>query len=304
MIPRFASGARAGVVLVLMAAARGAASEEAIVEFFRSSFLPETASVELGGLVSWRWVAGEHQLASGRPDGAPGTPDEPGALFDVRVDREHPSFEFRFDQFREGGYFFFDRLNPGQVGAVSVHRGEISLRVGVVDNIFLPEIATIFEGDSVRWEHEPMEDFHTVTSGRSSRPVDNPGALFDAESSDAKPVFVYRFDLSGDYPYFCRPHEFMDMKGVVIVQRNFLRGDTSGDGKVDISDPIATLGVLFLGGDAPGCLDALDGNDDGSVDIADPTYVLNFLFLGGAELPPPHPFPGADRTEDAMLCRA
>src|SRR5690606_14602396 len=40
----------------------------------------------------------------------------------------------------------------------------------------------------------------------------------------------------------------------VPPQEIFLRTDTNGDGRVDISDAIATLQYLFLGGDEPPCI--------------------------------------------------
>lgn len=71
-------------------------------------------------------------------------------------------------------------------------------------------------------------------------------------------------------------------------------GDFNQDGKLDLSDPVALLGSLFLGGESPPCgerqlgdpgnLTLLDGNGDGKVDLSDAVYTLQFLFLGG---PPP-----------------
>jgi hypothetical protein len=71
----------------------------------------------------------------------------------------------------------------------------------------------------------------------------------------------------------------------------FVRGDTNGDGAVDISDAVALLGYRFLGEAAPECLDAADGNDDENVDISDAVYVLQYLFSSG-----PVPFAPAPTT--------
>ena len=67
----------------------------------------------------------------------------------------------------------------------------------------------------------------------------------------------------------------------------FLRGDSNGDGKVDISDASFSLNWLFASGGEPTCLDAADSNDDEKVDISDSIYSLGYLFLGG----PPPKFP-------------
>ena len=70
---------------------------------------------------------------------------------------------------------------------------------------------------------------------------------------------------------------------------------------MDISDAIATLGWLFLGGPGPTCQDAAGAQDDGSVNIADAVYTLSWLFLGNEAPPSPGPEAcGGDPTEDAI----
>jgi hypothetical protein len=81
--------------------------------------------------------------------------------------------------------------------------------------------------------------------------------------------------------------------------RRFRRGDVTGEGGRDISDPIAILNFLFLGGRAIDCLDAADANDDGAANIADGVFLLGFLFLGGPA--PPEPWDcGEDPGEDGL----
>ena len=67
----------------------------------------------------------------------------------------------------------------------------------------------------------------------------------------------------------------------------FLRGNTNGDTRMDISDAISILRFLFLGGQAISCLAAADSNGDGNIDITDAIYSLSFLFLGGEAFPAP-----------------
>jgi len=79
----------------------------------------------------------------------------------------------------------------------------------------------------------------------------------------------------------------------------FRRGDVSGDGALDITDPIAELSWFFLGGQAPDCPDAADADDDGQLDLTDPITILNRLFLGAPPLPPPGSVDcGEDPTPD------
>ena len=87
-----------------------------------------------------------------------------------------------------------------------------------------------------------------------------------------------------------------------VAAAEFRRGDVNGDGTFDLSDPVAELGVLFLGLARPECSDVLDVNDDGLANISDAVYALSFLFLGGPEPPPPFPDCGTDTTEDSSDC--
>jgi hypothetical protein len=78
----------------------------------------------------------------------------------------------------------------------------------------------------------------------------------------------------------------------------FKRGDSNGDGAVNLGDAIYTLQYLFVNGPAIACMDAADTNDDENVDISDPLYLLQNLFAGGAAIPPPSPGCGIDATPD------
>ena len=72
----------------------------------------------------------------------------------------------------------------------------------------------------------------------------------------------------------------------IVGDVSFFRSDANGDGAVDISDAVFTLGFLYQGGKRPACLEAADANGDGAVDISDPIVVLRDLFLNaGASLP-------------------
>ena len=83
----------------------------------------------------------------------------------------------------------------------------------------------------------------------------------------------------------------------------FVRGDANQDQAQDISDAVAMLEFLFLGGLSP-CRDASDADDSGEINISDPIYFLNYLFLGGVEPPPPFPEPGPDPSADDLDCLA
>lgn len=82
----------------------------------------------------------------------------------------------------------------------------------------------------------------------------------------------------------------------------FLRGDTTGDLKLDISDPVRTLSYLFLGAPVGPCEDAHDTDDSGVVSISDAVYSLSYLFGGGPSPAMPYPAQGQDPTEDTLRC--
>lgn len=85
----------------------------------------------------------------------------------------------------------------------------------------------------------------------------------------------------------------------------FRRGDSNGDGKIDIADGVRILNALFLGTAALDCKDAADTNDSGDVDLSDGVAVFNFLFLGGAKPPSPGPNDcGGDPTADTLICES
>jgi hypothetical protein len=83
----------------------------------------------------------------------------------------------------------------------------------------------------------------------------------------------------------------------------FRRGDANTDSRVDISDAVATLRVLFLGEGYLACDDAADSNDDGRLDISDAIFTLLALFTGGLDIPAPGAETcGFDSTADEIHC--
>jgi len=85
-------------------------------------------------------------------------------------------------------------------------------------------------------------------------------------------------------------------------QAPFRRGDWNADGRVDLTDAVALLGRLFLGGEATGCDDSGDADDDGKLDLTDPLRILRHLFQGDAAPPAPHEECGEDLTGDGLAC--
>jgi len=137
---------------------------------------------------------------------------------------------------------------------------------------------------------------------------------------DSGPVIRFKFkamDQTGTYPLMLAAGILEDsIEGELLLQPKdgsvtitdivptlFLRGDANNSGKVDLSDVVFTLNLLYGKNDTnPVCMDALDANDDGRIDISDGVTMLLYLFGDGAILPAPFPDPGIDPTEDALGC--
>jgi plastocyanin len=77
------------------------------------------------------------------------------------------------------------------------------------------DTAFIMVGETVRWQR--FIGIHTLTNGESS--VDpNAGSIFDLPLDAANPVYDHTFQQAGTFPFFCRPHEELNMRGVVVVE--------------------------------------------------------------------------------------
>ena len=88
----------------------------------------------------------------------------------------------------------------------------------------------------------------------------------------------------------------------VPLYRHFLRGDSNGDGVLDIGDAIFLLNYLFqLEADDPLCDDSADTNDDEQINVADPIYLFGYLFSMGPLPPPPNVECGPDTTLSIFL---
>jgi len=86
----------------------------------------------------------------------------------------------------------------------------------------------------------------------------------------------------------------------------FKRGDTNGDGELNLADVIKFLNCQFTGSEVLDCLDAADVDDSGELTLTDAIWSLNYQFTGTASAPePPGPFEcGPDPTADGLGCES
>jgi plastocyanin len=69
-------------------------------------------------------------------------------------------------------------------------------------------------GDTVQWMLS--DGIHSVTNGNGTMDPEA-GLMFNAPLDAGHTSFTFTFTSAGVFPYFCVPHEFFDMKGVVQV---------------------------------------------------------------------------------------
>lgn len=110
---------------------------------------------------------------------------------------------------------------------------------------------------------------------------DNPGVIdsfYIDTTVDSGGVYEYMI-IARDASMNLSPHSeiiTIDVSDVV-----FLRGDSNGDGIIDIGDCPFTISYLYRGGPPPAPLDAGDANCDGLVNLGDVVYTINYIFKEG-----------------------
>ena len=91
-------------------------------------------------------------------------------------------------------------------------------------------------------------------------------------------------------------------KRPLVLNPSFRRGDSDGNGVVQLGDAVLTLRYQFQRGEVPVCLKAADSNDDGKLNVVDAVTTLLHLFVGRASLPEPFGDCAEDPTEDTLSC--
>ena len=105
--------------------------------------------------------------------------------------------------------------------------------VGMGASVFTPQEVTVAVGETVRWRNTNSRA-HTVTAYESTLPE---GAAFFASGGfeteqaardgfygrldgalSSGDGFEHTFEVAGEYPYFCIPHERAGMVGTVVVE--------------------------------------------------------------------------------------
>jgi plastocyanin len=103
--------------------------------------------------------------------------------------------------------------NDNPAGGGDGGDGTFNGTIRVLDNRFSPSSVTVSVGDSVTWRWDGYNS-HSVEEGTS---LTNPSPLFNSGIKSSG-TFGYRFNVAGSYPYFCRLHFSIGMKGNVTVE--------------------------------------------------------------------------------------
>ena len=180
------------------------------------------------------------------------------------------------------------RIDFGVEGPLSVFGRELTLAPEVVDD-GLPASPGLV---TVEWGllHGPAPV--TFSNGSSA----NTQVVFSASGE-------YLLGITASDGQLMR-HEHVVVEVDIDGAPRFLRGDTSDDGELNLTDAVVSLSHLFASGELA-CPDAGDANDDGTVNLSDPVMVLNHLFAQGPALATPYATCGVDATSDALeACRA
>jgi hypothetical protein len=129
--------------------------------------------------------------------------------------------------------------------------------------------------------------------------VDHPESNFGwiLIGDETTPITAKRFSTRENEVVEERPKLAVQFTPPILPPEGGLQlpGNINGDGTIDISDAVATLGALFQGiparfpcaggnPDDPANVQLLDWQPDGRVDVSDAVSMLAFFFLGG----PPH----------------
>jgi len=104
-------------------------------------------------------------------------------------------------------------------------------------------------------------------------------------------LFEYNITVpeTGWYDYY---FEFSDGDAIVttpvdsIYMEVYFCGDANGDEIVNVSDAVALVNYIFVGGSpAPDPLQSGDTNCDGTVNISDAVYIVNYIFMVDSPAP-------------------
>ncbi|NIP44455.1 MAG: choice-of-anchor D domain-containing protein, partial [candidate division Zixibacteria bacterium] len=104
--------------------------------------------------------------------------------------------------------------------------------------------------------------------------------------SDQKVTILHGYESTGTYTIRARAKDIHDAQGPwsddFTFEASFLCGDATNDQAVNVSDAVAIVNFVFVGGDPPVPYESGDANCDGTVNVSDAVHIINYVFVGGS----------------------
>jgi hypothetical protein len=104
--------------------------------------------------------------------------------------------------------------------------------------------------------------------------------------SDTKVQLAHTYTSAGDFEIIAKAKDIYNMQSdwseIYLFSVNVICGDVNDDLFVNVSDAVAIINYVFVGGDAPDPL--CEGDADGSteVNVSDAVRIINYVFVDGA----------------------
>jgi hypothetical protein len=67
----------------------------------------------------------------------------------------------------------------------------------------------------------------------------------------------------------------------IQIRGAYICGDANSDEAVNVSDAVAVINYVFIGGNPPDPIEAGDVNCDEAVNVSDAVWIINYVFIGG-----------------------
>ncbi|MBN1421687.1 MAG: hypothetical protein JXP34_23135 [Planctomycetes bacterium] len=169
-------------------------------------------------------------------------------------------------------------------------RGETTATIAIDNRI---------RGRSISWTADPAADWIQIEPEKGTTPAKAIVTVSGKMLTPGLHTSSLRITSPGAGQATVNVQAFIQR--LIIIDTDFIRGDSNDDGQLDLADAIYSLGCLFDPlSPCPKCLDTIDANDDGLLNLADPIYFLSYYFVSGPAPKPPFPRCGADPTADDL----
>ena len=152
-----------------------------------------------------------------------------------------------FVLFAIAGMFASPAFADHMKAEVSIAQGSSVPGCEKTNECFIPSEVTVDVGGEVTWSNDDTAA-HTVTAGSVA---DGPSGVFDSSLFMAGTTFSHKFDVEGEFPYFCMVHPWMS--GLVVVQaagedeHTDEHTDEMTDGEVHMEGAASATGMMSDG---------------------------------------------------------